>query len=475
MANIIRVRELLDSLNSVQKSSLKKLLPSAKDIKMSELPDVKYPFSYMNQISSEDKYMILGIVTEQLLRLPLENITFDSLIELTIPLFNLDKTQISKIKKSETTEVYLQHIRETKKKLNNVLKGNPTFEESICSECKTLEGHPDIKTETQIFEIKTTTKDKPDWTYFLLQVFSYASLCNDVTEIYLILPLQELLWKYDVTKWKKRQLFLEEILKLVNKNQESNETASIVFTMFPVGSHYPKLKTLPMTVMSIPSNVRPFQIFLGGAQNTRVQISDEELTQTYQIVQTRDLKLFIHTPYVINLSQEAPEDYHINCLIRHLQYGSSIGAKGVVLHVGKALKKDPEDAMAMMTENIMKVLEYTSVECPLLLETPAGQGTEILRNFNDFIGFVLSFNDPRLRVCIDTCHVFACGEDPLEYITNCLKYPDLLRLIHYNDSAVACGDCVDLHARVGSGHIGSQKMIQIAEICNREKIPMLTE
>jgi endonuclease IV len=52
---------------------------------------------------------------------------------------------------------------------------------------------------------------------------------------------------------------------------------------------------------------------------------------------------------------------------------------------------------------------------------------------------------------------------------------DVLRLVHYNDSAVACGEYVDRHARVGSGHIGAEKMIRIAEICHREKIPMLTE
>ncbi len=59
--NSVRVRELLDSL--------KKLLPPAKEIKMPELPDSKYPFSYISQIAVPEKYMILGTVTEQLLRL----------------------------------------------------------------------------------------------------------------------------------------------------------------------------------------------------------------------------------------------------------------------------------------------------------------------------------------------------------------------------------------------------------------------
>jgi deoxyribonuclease-4 len=110
------------------------------------------------------------------------------------------------------------------------------------------------------------------------------------------------------------------------------------------------------------------------------------------------------------------------------------------------------------------------------LETPAGQGTEMLTVYDDFVRFVQSFASPRLRICVDTCHVFATGQNPLDYIQ---KIHDtdasLLQLVHFNDSAEACGSCLDRHAFVGTGKIGITTMTTIAEYCSERHIPMVVE
>jgi deoxyribonuclease-4 len=56
-----------------------------------------------------------------------------------------------------------------------------------------------------------------------------------------------------------------------------------------------------------------------------------------------------------------------------------------------------------------------------------------------------------------------------------LVHKDLLKLVHYNDSLEACGSCLDRHAFMGSGHIGLEGMIAIAELCSSAGVPMLTE
>ena len=61
---------------------------------------------------------------------------------------------------------------------------------------------------------------------------------------------------------------------------------------------------------------------------------------------------------------------------------------------------------------------------------------------------------PRLRMCLDTCHVYACGHDPVTYMETVSETPDLLRLVHFNDSMEACGACKDRHAFIGTGKIG---------------------
>ena len=145
------------------------------------------------------------------------------------------------------------------------------------------------------------------------------------------------------------------------------------------------------------------------------------------------------------------------------------------MHVGKSTTTALPAALETMRKNIVACLEDATEECPLLLETPAGQGTETLTEVDDFLGFVTGIGDPRLRVCVDTCHVFACGHKPLDYLSRFEEYPGLLKLVHYNDSAAPCGSCVDRHAFMGTGHIGMDGMKQIAELCHTKQVPMVIE
>jgi endonuclease IV len=92
------------------------------------------------------------------------------------------------------------------------------------------------------------------------------------------------------------------------------------------------------------------------------------------------------------------------------------------------------------------------------------------------VNFVAELKDPRIGICVDTCHVFACGHDPLQYIEYIYKtHPSLLKLVHYNDSAAPCGSCKDRHALFGTGHIGLEKMTRIAQFCREHTYPMVIE
>ena len=153
-----------------------------------------------------------------------------------------------------------------------------------------------------------------------------------------------------------------------------------------------------------------------------------------------------------------------------------IGARGVVVHVGKSTTQEMGAAMATMKANMLEAMEHATATCPVLLETPAGQGTEVLRTWAEFAGFVADIGDPRLRICIDTCHVFACGHAPLTYLQQMTeKHPGFTKLIHFNDSATACGSCLDRHAAIGQGHIGYETMAEIAMHATMAGLPMVVE
>lgn len=86
----------------------------------------------------------------------------------------------------------------------------------------------------------------------------------------------------------------------------------------------------------------------------------------------------------------------------------------------------------------------------------------------------MSFNDPRFALCVDTCHVFANGHDPFEYLKASYQ-SGLLRLVHFNDSSTICGSCLDRHAYIGTGYIGAEKMERLSAFCSVIGVDMVIE
>lgn len=496
----VRVRQILSALNSVERTELKKLLPPSKMLKAPAEPEgTKYPAALLSALgvaSPGEQYSLLGFITEDLVGLPPIEITVGKLVEVTRQRCPAVTAELAiKIFKSKTTDVFLDHLRETRKKLRFAARGDLRHEETVGN--ATLEGHPDYRTDTQIFEVKMTGQLAKNFQDFLYQVFAYAALDPQVTDIYLVLPLQEIVWHHDVRTWVSEgkavayRTFLESAI--AKKGSAAGPAQELVETCH-IGSHMHKLKSLVDTVKGLPTD-RPSQIFLCGPQSSKLNIADEELVAAGQVVAERGVALYIHSPYIINLctattvendafpqsaqplgvtkdSTPNPE-FHTKLLIKNLEYGRIIGARGVVVHVGKSTTQLMSAAINTMKKNMYDAMQFATDACPILLETPAGQGTEVLRTREEFTAFVAEFGDGRLRMCIDTCHVFACGHQPLDYIQQ--TPPPFINLIHFNDSAAPCGSCVDRHAAIGQGHIGIDTMTAIAHHAVSHGLPMVIE
>ena len=118
--------------------------------------------------------------------------------------------------------------------------------------------------------------------------------------------------------------------------------------------------------------------------------------------------------------------------------------------------------------------------CPLLIETPSSQGTELLTTIDEFQEFYQRFNQEdqqRIRICIDTCHVFASGYDPLEYLSKWINTMgrETVGLIHFNDSKDVKGSKKDRHAPIGNGKIGKNILYQVMKYAVDQKIDMVVE
>jgi deoxyribonuclease-4 len=476
-----RVRQLLSLMDATGRASLKKLLP--KKLVMPAVATGKYPSAILAVLPKEESYSILGCVTEELLRLPSISVSTETLHEAIIKFYpEYTEVQKAKIVKSKTTQPFLDHIVATRQKLDAVVKGELVFDTVVSYQA--VEGHPDAQTATQLFEVKMTGLLKKNWVDFLFQIFAYAALHEPATDVYLVLPLQDTVWHASVKEWTGRKAYRDFLNNLSKAQQEPTAEASPIPGMFLqeshcIGCHVSKSKTVYRTLLLLKDVThKPYQMFLTGPQNTKIEMKDEELASAAEEQQSSAIRMWVHSPYVINLCHEPGtlEDYGVECLKKHLQLSAAMGLKGVVVHVGKSVKMDLEVALKNMRSNLEKAIESATEECPILLETPAGQGSETLTIGDEFIAFVQSFDSSRLRICLDTCHVFASGQDPLEYIQKIYTADaGLLKLVHFNDSATPCGSCLDRHAFIGTGKIGFAAMKAIADYCKEKGIPMLVE
>lgn len=482
-AEPFRVRQLLSSLNPVESATLKKLLPRGVAKAPEEPAGTRYPAALLSALPDGDEYSLLGFISEDLLRLEPCHITPKALSDIIAA--RAPTTDIAKVLRSKTTEPYMEHVRQTRTKLQALNRG-PLQGESEVGTGGPVVGHPDMRTTTQIFEIKMTGQLKKNWPAFLLQVFAYGALDPATTDLYLVLPLQEMVHHFSLsaTGWPaaKRTAFRNILHTAAAARRATEADAAALIEAHHIGIHTNKLRTLTDTIRTLPHvSTRPYQIFLSGPQSAHMALKPDDIAAAHALIAEKSARLYIHSQYLINLATPPPADgaedaLHTSLLIKNLQAGAAIGAKGVVVHVGKHTTQDPDTALAHMRANVLHAMEFATEACPILLETPAGQGTEMLRTYEEFVGFVAAFDDARLRICVDTCHVFVCGTDPLTYINRLTaEHPGLLALIHFNDSAAPCGSCADRHAYIGQGQIGMAGMTALATAGTAAATPMLIE
>jgi deoxyribonuclease-4 len=468
-------------MDTISKSNLRKLLPGKMPVPTCETQ--RYPSALLSSFPDGEGYGLLGFVAEHLLRLPSGEIHLEALIKAVRELLpTWSATAEEKVRKSKTTQPFLDCLITTRKEMEKVLRtgaaeGLLKFEEVVTS--GSVEGHPDIYNKTQVFEVKLTGMLNQNWTSFLLQVFSYGALMPGVTDLYLVLPLQQTVWHADIRGWGKRAAFLEALTSWSSKQQttgvEMAMRAMLLCALYSIGFHAGKQKQLLNTVASLGDYSKPYQIFLSGPQNSNIKTDDADIAATLGFIGKYKAKIYVHSQYIINLCSQNADKWHTNLLIKNLQVTRAFGGKGVVVHVGKSTTQPLAEALAAMRGSLLEAMEHATWDCPILLETPAGQGTEMLTDMKEFIDFVENFADLRIRACIDTCHVYACGVQPLDYIHMAMGRPGLVKLIHFNDSHGACGSRVDRHAHIGTGNIGIEKMTQVAAYCSKEGLPMVVE
>ena len=151
-----------------------------------------------------------------------------------------------------------------------------------------------------------------------------------------------------------------------------------------------------------------FMFYTGAPQNTNRQPIDNNLTEeAIKLMKDKiDINnVIVHAPYIINLASS--NDFAVDFLKQELKRVEQLKMTKLVLHPGSSVKLSREEGIKNIIDNLNKVGQSNVL---ILLETMAGKGTELGKNFLEIKEIIDGVNYP-IGVCLDTCHINDAGYD----------------------------------------------------------------
>lgn len=197
------------------------------------------------------------------------------------------------------------------------------------------------------------------------------------------------------------------------------------------------------------------------------QISDKDVDLFRSSFAASGLhEVISHDIYLINLA--APEgdtrDKSLTAFGDEMATCARLGINKIVMHPGSHTTDSPEAGLERVISAFDQLFEQTpKYEGLILLETTAGQGTNLGRTFEELQIIISGSKYPdRFGVCFDTCHTFAAGYNtatPEGYADVMAQFDrllgiDRLHCFHFNDSKKGLGSRVDRHEHIGQGTLG---------------------
>ncbi len=260
--------------------------------------------------------------------------------------------------------------------------------------------------------------------------------------------------------------------------------------MLIIGSHvgYKKDSGLLGSVKEALSyKANTFMFYTGAPQNTiRSSIDLDNVAKAYKLMEDNNISkddIIVHAPYIINLANIDEDKFNFSCrfLSEELKRVDTFGFKYLVLHPGSHVGNGVDVGINSIVKALNKVLENDNTNVQILLETMAGKGSEIGRNFNELKSIIdgVKYKD-RLGICLDTCHLNDAGydltkfDDVLDEFDNIIGL-DKIKCIHINDSKNIINSHKDRHENIGKGTIGLETLIKIINNKKLENIPKILE
>jgi deoxyribonuclease-4 len=212
------------------------------------------------------------------------------------------------------------------------------------------------------------------------------------------------------------------------------------------------------------------QFFAGSPRTWKPQLYKEGDAARFREARAASPIRFvvIHTIYLINLATTKPDFYEnsVVSLVGAVTAAEQLGADAIVTHIGSHQGAGFAAGLARVKEALQRALDEVS-DSPVrvLLENTAGAGGTMGVDFEQLGAMIDAVGgDPRVGLCLDTCHLFAAGFDlrtrpsldtMLEAVAAACGL-DRLVMLHLNDSKTPLASNRDRHDNIGEGELGRE-------------------
>ena len=192
-----------------------------------------------------------------------------------------------------------------------------------------------------------------------------------------------------------------------------------------------------------------------------------------------------HDSYLINLASPDPtlRARSIDSFAAELRRCEALGLAFLVSHPGNYMDERAA-GLARNADGIAEALEREPGKTVLCLETTAGTGTALGATFEELAAIIARLPaalQPRVGVCLDTCHVYSAGYDLVDDYDGVIARLDdtlglaRLRVLHLNDSKTKFASRRDRHELIAEGSLGEAPFRRIMTDDRLAGVPKVTE
>lgn len=197
--------------------------------------------------------------------------------------------------------------------------------------------------------------------------------------------------------------------------------------------------------------------------------------------------VYFHAKYLINLADKNQVGrLSKKSLVSDLNLASKLKIKGVIVHLG-SFKDKKEEVISknrnypLLLENINFILKNSPQDTFFIIENSGTR--KIGKSLEEIAQIIKDIKNKRIRVCLDTCHLYSAGYDlsskkKLALFLknfNSLIGIEKLELWHFNDSRDNLGSFRDRHENIGKGKIGLATFKVILNDPAMKKLPFIIE